>query len=422
MRKLLLATSALLGASVGIAGMANAGTLTPNAPNPAPGSITVTLNALVEAFVFGGSDSGTTALTGANGPGVGGTKTAQYGVATYSRLYPSFDGVLANGLKYGASIEIRHDNAGATGANSGLYTQREFLYVGADKFGKVLIGSPVQPSELFQSGNPANFNTGGWDGDLPGVFTQGLPYFIDDDADRANKVVYVSPQFSGFDFGVSFEPNSYGQNYGKPGTRASSVNPDFDPAGRFGHRRNTVDGSVRYQGTFGPVGVKANVAGSYGGTVSSSNAAFDNYQNFSFVGGGVSLTYAGLEIDGHIDSGKFGVDFVPLAPGQSGTTAYVVGGSYTFGPVIVGASYYGFDSGVTRNNDGAGALHGYGIAAGGTYTLAPGASVFLEYLYGHAQANGTNVQNSFTGTQTGFTNVGNNTQAQAIGVGTAFKW
>jgi hypothetical protein len=419
MRKLLLATSALLSASVGIAGVANAGTLTPNAPNPAPGSITVTLNALVEAFVFDATDSGTSAK--ANPVGTAGTKTATYGIATYSRLYPSFDGVLANGLKYGASIEIRHDNL--SGGDANLYNQREFLYVGTDKVGKFYIGSVVQPTEMFQVGNPANFNTGGWDGDLPGVFTTGLPYFIGDDNDQANKVSYVSPQFSGFDFGVSFEPNNYGRDFGKPFTRASSVP---STSAQFGKRRNTVDGSARYQGTFGSVGVKGQFGGSYGGTVTATDGTPD-YQNFSLLDGGLSVTFGGLELDGHIDAGKFGPDLTPIKRGTSGTTAYVFGGSYSVGPVIVGASYYGFDSGYTRSapvitagtvtSTGSGGLHGYGLAAGGTYTLAPGASVFLEYLYGHQQAGGYNLVTSTAGDSNN-----NNTRAQAFGIGTAFKW
>ncbi len=243
MRKLLLATSALLGASVGIAGIAQAGTLTPNAPNPAPGSITVTLNALVEAMAFVSSDSGTQPQNN------GGNKVEPYGIATYVRLYPSFDGVLANGLKYGASVELRQNQGFVSSPNSNgvgdlgtMYVQRGFVYVGADKFGKVSLGSPVQPTELFQTGNPANFNTGGWDGDLPGVFRTGLPYFFSDDNDRANKVVYVSPQFAGFDFGLSFEPNDFGNNYGKPFTRVSSASsictatdPSHGRLHRFGY-------------------------------------------------------------------------------------------------------------------------------------------------------------------------------------------
>lgn len=425
MRKLLLATTAALGATVGIAGGANAGTLTPNAPNPAPGSITVTFNAVVEAFVF--SESDTAKVRAESAPG-GGTKSTSYGIGTYSRLFPSFDGVLANGLKYGASAELRHrsgvvsqPNGAGPGVSTALsgtqavfYNQREFLYIGADRFGKVIVGSAVQPTELFQTGNPANFNTGGWDGDLPGVFGSGLGYYIDDDNDTANKIIYVSPQFAGFDFGASYEPNNFGRDFGGPGgARVSSGNS----SPQFGSRRSTADGAVRYQGSFGPFGVKANVGGSYGGTVRSSVIGTPNRRDFEFVGGGLAVTYAGFEVDGHIDSGVYGRDFNPVNRGAKGTTAYVVGGSYTFGPVIVGASYYGYNTG--ENKDGVNAIgtnHAYGIAAGGTYTLAPGASVFLEYLYGHQKNNGYDLLNSAPGRQN------NKVQSQGIGLGTAFKF
>ncbi len=430
MRKLLLATTAALGATVGIAGGANAGTLTPNAPNPSPGSITVTFNAVVEAFVFNESD--TAKVRNESTPG-GGTKSTGYGIGSYSRLFPSFDGVLANGLKYGASVEIRHisgvqQKITATAPNgvvstspsaltpTTFYVQREFLYVGSDKFGKLILGSSVQPTELFQTGNPANFNTGGWDGDLPGVFGSGLGYYIDDDNDRANKIVYVSPQFAGFDFGASFEPNDFGQDFGGP-TGARVTRGNQNP--QFGSRRNTVDGSVRYQGSFGPFGVKANVGGSYGGTVRQSIGATGlvNRRNFEFLAGGLAVTYAGFELDGHIDSGIYSRDFNPVAQGAKGTTAYVVGGSYTFGPVIVGASYYAYDTGENKNgNAPIGTNHAYGVAAGGTYTLAPGASVFLEYLYGHQKNNGYDLLSSRPGAQN------NKVQSQGVGIGSAFKF
>jgi hypothetical protein len=437
MRKLLLATSALLGTSVGLVSLGQAGTLTPNAPNPAPGSITVTLNALVEAFIADGTDTGTLPRNAGN------AKVATYGVADYARLYPSFDGVLANGIKYGGSIEIRQNQGFAgsggvstTGGASGTtYIQREFVYVGTDKAGKVSIGSPVQPTELFQEGNPANFNTGGWDGDLPGIFNTGIPYFITDSNDRANKVVYVSPQFAGFDFGVSFEPNDYGNDYAKPFTRESSagytstttVNPitglsttTYTTGAGLGNRRDTVDGAARYQGTFGAIGIKADVGGTFGGTVKNNTplSTSAQYKNYLLETGGVSITFGGLEVDGLIDHGQFGPGLSTVQSGN--TTAYVVGSSYTIGPIIFGASYYGFDSGYLKANGTAsapvGALHGYGIAAGGTYTLAPGASVFLEYLYGHQRATGYDLVNSAVGT------TNNSTRAQGFGIGTAFKW
>ena len=418
MRKLLLATSALLGASVGIAGIANAGTLTPNAPNPAPGSITVTLNALVEAFGIAGTDSGS------NG-GPSGVKRANYAIASYFRMYPSFDGVLANGLKYGGSAEIRQfsgfGSTSTASALSGLYAQREFVYIGADKFGKVSLGTPVQPSELFQVGNEVGFNTGGWDGDLPGFFNGGgLKYIIDDDNDRNEKIVYVSPQVAGFDFGVSFEPNSSVNNFGGSDARTISA-PTASNNVQIGKRINTGDAALRYQGAFGPVGFKANAAVSYGGVVRASDALSN--RNFTLYAGGIAATLGGFELGGHIDSGVYGDDLGTIKRGATGTTAYIAGGQYTFGPIVVGANYYAYDSGEFKATPAAagvggagGGLHGYGVAAGGTYTLAPGASVFLEYLFGQQHANNIDIT-----TETS-SNIHNRVRAQAFGLGTAFKW
>ncbi len=422
MRKFLLATSALLGAAVGIAGVANAGTLTPNAPNPAPGSITVTLNALVEAFAIGGSDSGS------NG-GRSGIKSQNYAVASYARLYPSFDGVLANGLKYGGSIELRQFSGATTNASqsqSGIFVQREFIYIGADKFGKVSLGTPVQPSELFQVGNEVGFNTGGWDGDLPGFFNGGgLKYMIDDDNDRNEKAVYVSPQVAGFDFGVSFEPNSSVNNFGGNGARTTSAPANsLNPSPQLGRRVNTVDGALRYQAAFGPVGLKANVAASYGGVVRANDGS-PSGRDFTLYAGGLAATLAGFEIGGHIDSGVYGDDLGSIRRGATGTTAYIGGGQYTFGPFVVGANYYAYDSGEYKGNQVAataagvgagGGLHGYGVAAGGTYTLAPGASVFLEYLFGQQRANNIDIT---SGTASA---LHNRVRSQAFGIGSAFKW
>ncbi len=131
--------------------------------------------------------------------------------------------------------------------------------------------------------------------------------------------------------------------------------------------------------------------------------------------GGISITYAGLELDGNVIGGQFGPDLTTTQTGH--TIAWIAGASYTMGPVIFGASYFNFDSGYTRATGlGASNTHGYGVAAGGTYTLAPGASVYLEYLYGHQHANGVDLVNG------GVSDLNNNIRAQAFGIGTAFKW
>jgi len=162
MRKLLLATVAVLGGLTGAATLAGAQVITDvtgaaatadtagQTAAPAPGTITVRLNGRFRAYAAYTTDRG----TDVNGKQVG------YAFGNYARLYPGFDGVAANGLKYGASLEIRQDNGGADARTGGalgsisgrnqfrstLYFRREYGYVGVDQFGTVRVGSSDPPA------------------------------------------------------------------------------------------------------------------------------------------------------------------------------------------------------------------------------------------------------------------------------------
>src|SRR6201747_1987646 len=159
MRKLLMASAAILGASGSLAlaqtanpnqgqlaapygagpasnnnnnawgiantptGAAAAGTLsTIYAPNvnavPAPGTIVIRLNGRVEADVtalYSGVNTGVNANGTPNG-----FKVNPVGITSYMRLYPGFDGVAANGLRYGAAVEVRENfGAATTGTTNG---------------------------------------------------------------------------------------------------------------------------------------------------------------------------------------------------------------------------------------------------------------------------------------------------------------
>ena len=129
-------------------GSAAAGPLsTINAPNviavPTPGTVVIRLNGRVETdltavytdldhrnvtFVPGTGPSATLSPTGAITlvPGVPGHnvttsyKVSPLGIGSYFRLYPGFDGLAANGLRYGATVEIRENFPGGTGATPGV--------------------------------------------------------------------------------------------------------------------------------------------------------------------------------------------------------------------------------------------------------------------------------------------------------------
>ncbi|MDT7952216.1 MAG: porin [Acetobacteraceae bacterium] len=487
MRKLLLATVAGLGSWGAIATDASAqnavetpmqtsarymnysgGAGLPTAAPPAPGTVVVRLNGRVRFYAYEANDgdvSRGTATTLAN-------KQDKYGFAEYGRLYPGFDGVAANGLKYGASLEIRQDTnapagGGVNGSISGqdpkranLYFRRVWGYLGADQVGTVRLGSTDQPTSLYLTGNFENFNDGGWNGDLPGFFAGNAqvlwPFSDVGSYYTTNKIVYLSPQIFGFDLGASYEPStanvSGADNCNAPGLPFGGT---FNsPAGQIGYcdrasstgsiaesarRRNTFDVLVRYRGTFGPVGVAATAAYIGGGHVGyngstpftnnplAATGAAPNYQGLSIGDFGAAVTIAGLSVGGHYTTGRYNGNVANTLPsGLQGSNAWLAGASYTFGPVIVGASYFVSQSAGDLGNAFFGRQRReVGVAAGGTYALAPGISIFLSYLYGERKQNGYDFVSGAgvsAATGAGGTATGNKINVSGVSLGTAFSW
>ncbi|GAC1337442.1 MAG: hypothetical protein NVSMB18_02330 [Acetobacteraceae bacterium] len=518
MRKLLLATVAGLGAWGAVATDATAqvpatytgGMSSPPAATPTPGTVVVRLNGRFRFYAFGSFDgqannnsagspnatSATGAVTGTAtvnaagaGPLTGGNKLAKYGFAEYARLYPGFDGVAANGLKYGASLEIRQDqNSGAGGgtfggisgqnrARAGLYFRREWGYLGTNEFGTIRFGSTDQPSSLYMTGNFENFNDGGLNGDVNGLVATPLqvtwPFADVGNYYTTNKIVYLSPQIFGFDAGVSYEPstanvsaatgcgagtpiganfvNSLGTNNTASGastTGAAGLGCDRLSSSPFNaesaRRRNTVDALLRYRGSFGPVGIA--LTGGYigGGHVmdNSTGVAFNsnpllgavrqNYDGLSVGDFGAAVTVAGFSFGGKYMFGRYNGQIGTLVPrGLTDGESAVVGASYTIGPVIVGAhALYNKSAGDTANAAAGRIRFERGLAAGATYSLAPGVSIFLAYDYQQRKQSGFNFITGQgvvapTATSAGSPNgnaFNNKVTSNIISLGTAFSW
>ncbi|HYZ62579.1 MAG TPA: porin [Acetobacteraceae bacterium] len=512
MRKLLLATVAGLGAWGAVANEASAqmgqpitpnytgGASSPAAAAPTPGTVVVRLNGRVRFYAFGVWDkdsennaAGTpTGLVNAAGLGTatGGNKLANYGFAEYARLYPGFDGIAANGLKYGASIEIRQDQSSGAGggmfgsistqnrARSALYFRRIWGYLGTNEIGTFRFGSIDQPSSLYMTGNFENFNDGGWNGDVPALIAGNnqvtWPFADVGSYYTTNKIVYLSPQFFGFDGGISFEPSTANVNANSNCGAGSPVGTNFiNPSGNFttaagangtgaasagcdrlssspvnaesARRRNTFDVLVRYRGTFGPVGVAA-TGGYIGGghvldnsglpfnnnplisvtnAVGTTTGVRSNFEGLSVGDFGAQVTYAGFSIGGKYQFGRFNGQWQPLPKGLPDSQAWLVGGSYTIGPMIVGASYLNFQSAGDVANAFFGRLRTeQGFAAGGTYSLAPGVSIFLSYLWGQRKQNGFNFNTGqgVSATSPQGNPFSNKMTSNLISLGTAFSW
>ncbi|MCB8880831.1 hypothetical protein ACELLULO517_11350 [Acidisoma cellulosilytica] len=421
MRKLLLATVATMGASLGLAAVAQAQTA-------APGSVTVRLNGRVNWYA---------GIEGSTLDNIGGEKTSTTSFLGYLRLYPGFDGVAANGLHYGAGSEIRM-NGGQSASSETLYVFQAYGYLGLPELGQVSFGQENGPTVLFETGTFEGFNDGAWWGDLPAIVPGAaeIAYpFVDSNFNQtSSKIVYLSPTLSGFQFAVGFTPNQNAENY-VPATTSSS-NPAYSQLSG-GLPKNLLDIGGQFTKTFGAVGIQIGADYQYAGQVAytgSADAANNlSYHNLNIVSGGATATVAGFTFGGNVVYGAFnggaGAGSFQLEPdGGDAAIAFLMGLEYTAGPLVVGGSVFRFNTtgALPSGTEGDGVItsHGLttgqqvnnGLALGGTYTLVPGVNLFVDYDYGWRSQGGYDFATGAAGSDN------NRVQAQLFGVGTQIQW
>ncbi len=363
----------------------------------------------------------------------------------YARLWPGFDAMAANGLQYGAQLEIRMaDGSAARGNNRGNLTYRRMYgYVATPTLGEVRVGSgSVGAVERMYTGQVMGMIAGGlWDSADSTALLSGASvnpnyyWYGNSNSNNQTKIGYFSPRFAGFDFGVSYAPNNgnFGGDVG-----CSAVGSSCDRLSESANSadtskiRNLMEAMVRYRGAFGPVAV--NLSGGWYGadTVASMNNA-QAFQNVSLGVFGAQATVAGFTFGGITTFGQgnyamptftgnriTGRTYAALSPLAAGTgndsdlITWELGVSYTTGPYSMGVAYSqnlfeGSQAVSTRARDQA-------LGLGASYSMAPGASVFVEYLYGRRSETGVDVT---TGRASALNNAGD---SNTIAVGTSFNW
>ncbi len=417
MRKLLLATVATVGASMGLMAAAQAQTA-------APGSVTVRLNGRVNWYAN---------ISGTSLDSVDGTKTSTFNFKSYLRLFPGFDGVAANGLHYGAAAEIRENGPNSPGNNTSqqtLFVHQAYGYLGLPQFGQISVGQENGPVVLFETGTFEGFNDGGWWGDteymMPPNAIAVYPFVDNEGLSQAtDKIVYLSPTFAGFQFAVGFEPNHVNGSYSP--TVTSAPTPIVG-----GMPRNLIDVGGQYTQTFGPVGIQIGADYMTAGQVAYTGAApAVAYKDLNLVTGGATATIAGFTFGGNVVYGAFNnvsQNTFQLQPSAGKPAiAGLVGAQYTAGPLVVGASFFRLQTtgDVPAGGDAAyitpaglttGQQVDNGAAAGATFTLVPGVNLFVDYLYGWRHQGGLD----FSTLEAGAAH--NTVKAQLFGVGTQIQW
>ncbi|MBW6399202.1 porin [Roseomonas sp. HJA6] len=310
------------------------------------------------------------------------------------------DGRTSNGITYGAVFEMQMDNVVATAGDGTTVSFDELYgYIGFDGLGTFRFGQEDSAASLLQVRAPASQALGGdaeWDEFIVQTgLTDSSPYIMSgiNDGNDATKVIYLSPQFAGFDFGVSYAANSgEGERTNNEGSTTAAQRD------RLGIE-NEMSAAVRYRGTFGPVGVIAGLGGMWASPPSLNGAgqalgAVGNprAQNVYAYTAGLVLTGYGFSFGGEYTWGAYrgaSVGRTAVAAGVDNSQHYLLGLTYTMGPLVFGAvwgqGWQGNGVSAVRTSattvaytdldDRRQDLWGLGVA----YNLAPGLVLFGLY-------------------------------------------
>jgi Gram-negative porin len=443
---------------------------------PDPGTVVIHLNGRVWADVdlSWSSLANIPARAGASGVGY---KSNPIGIGSYLRLYPGFDGVATNGLRYGASAEIRQNimssnnftaatssvgsvgtAANASGYSSAetLFTRRAFTYLGTDQLGIIRIGQDDGVVGLFDA--TGVFTVGSWnltagilDGDTeavqPSNFLLNWAWLSGNGIEYSmNRISYMSPSFYGFDFAVDYAPSQEANSFGN-GTTAGpyqnatcaveSANCANVTAGNDSTRLiNRVSGGVRYQGSFSGFDAKAFVlytasgkesiagGGVVGPRVISTAAGALKYDGQSFIQSGVAFGYQGFAVNAAYTGGRVAGNGLVTSGGAS-TSATLIGVGYSNGPWVTGTNIAFEDWQGAPQLTHISQRHEFAVTYMIGYKLAPGINLAAEYLYIQKHQGGFNfyTNGANVGTATAATTrTGNDIHAQGLTFATILSW
>ncbi len=449
--------------------------------NPTPGTIVVHLNGrvMVEAMgLWSSADQrlATAPAAGSTGAflgnnGSGSVKLQPQNLSSYARLYAGADGMATNGLRYGAAIEIRQNfsgqisnnqSSGASGYTSleTLFVRRAFTYVAGAQWGIVRAGQADGLIGIYDNGvTTFQFlpTTNLQGGDLQNWPSNVIPPFVfisQAGADYGNsKVVYMSPQIAGFDFGIQYAPNT-SNGFGISNTTnglANSITGSGTGTGLGCSVANTgcpslssgpgiQDGSrsinqtaigVRYQGVLGGVGVLAYGVWEFSGaadyTGATTPAVLGNtsvpgskfngsYNGLSIGSGGIALTYAGFTVGGNVVGGSMNGQLGLQPKGGAPLLGYLIGAKYTNGPFVAGIAGEQFWEQGNVNLSGISQLRARAIDVGFSYQFAAGYTAFAEYIWNDQQQSARNFITGAIGSAAG-SNLNNNIKGQGFLIG-----
>ena len=301
-----------------------------------------------------------------------------------------------NGLEYGFYIELQE---GGADGSAGYDEANVFLSGG---WGRLDLGSQDAIHNTWKLGawSISADKDGAWDGN--NLFERGgNTAYIGTDffgGDDANKITYYSPSFGGFQVGASWTPGTNeSMNSGLGNDTGAAAGGRL--VGGNGAQNNQLGIGGRYVGSFSGVGVEATARYARGDY---KEAALYDRETAEAYGIGVKVTFAGFSVAGsYQDLGDSGLTAAQRAAGDDTGQWWDIGVAYGTGPYKMSVVYMQSESDVGVNSDDVSYMQ---IGAG--YAAAPGLDFYAAYQYVDLDRVGTvndNEANLFmVGTQVSF--------------------
>lgn len=409
MRKILLGTTAVVGAAL-IGAQAHAQTApTVRVAGYIEFSMGYVSDSIDDARDLTAVANGGPPATGVVLPGVGGGIPGSTATRSFSRDKIDFRtdmeisvivaGKAANGLEYGAEIELQMDanNTSATAVD----TDEMWMYFRSPTLGTLQLGDQDSAADQLKTGFGGPLATlmgfghsGAWD-EFVAPNSDGTRYLLTtiNDGSDATKIIYLSPSFFGFDFGISYAPNAdEGENFLRGGS-ATVLQRDRATI------RNEWSGGIRYRGSFGNIGFGASFvamradAQENNGVIAPVGPANSNVvvglQDVTQYEASFLVSGYGFGFQAFYNWGNFGgTTRTPIRNGLDTSTNLGLAAGYVTGPFGIGVLW-----GQSERDNGSFLAAGGGSAAtanpsdrkqtvisvGAAYTLAPGLVLFANY-------------------------------------------
>lgn len=266
---------------------------------------------------------------------------------------------LDNGIEVAVRIEYEAQNQGG-----GSTTVDERYVTFSGDFGRLRVGSDDPAASVMQYQAPVGayqigINTPTFAvASVGGNAVSSYPTTYADWSNDAGNIIYYSPRMSGFQLGLSYQPD---------GTRAPIDNIALLPADNNG-QEDVISVGANYVNSFNGVDVAAAV-GYVHGSDEVGTAATDDRQTIT---GGLVIGFSGFSVGGSILHDNHGVQ------DDGNELTFDVGVTYATGPWLIGFTYMRskVEAGAGNGDD---TMDGYLVS--GTYNLGPGVDLWAGVKY-----------------------------------------